>query len=149
IVTRVNHSFARLLGYRNTDTLVGVNLATEASGRPDDLRWLIDRAARSGKTETIESTWTRKGRPRLVLRLQALMTTNDSLEIVVEDVTTVRALEDRLRRSQRMEAVGRLAGEIGVTCDTLLRDVAQDGERRVAEIGESSERHGVGQLLTE
>jgi PAS domain S-box-containing protein len=150
IITRVNHSFARLLGYRNTDELFGANLAKMAPGRPDDLRWLIDRAARSGKTETAESTWKPKNRPRQVLRLQALATTNDSLEIVVEDVTHLRALEDRLRRSQRMEAVGRLAAEIGVTCDTLLRDVASDGERWVAGIGsDAATRHGVGQLLAD
>ena len=150
IITRVNHSFARLLGYRNTDELIGVNLATMAAGCPDDLRWLIDRAARSGKTETAESTWKPSDRPRLVLRLQALATTNDSLEIVVEDVTTLRSLENRLRRSRRMEAVGRLAAEIGVTGDALLRDVASDGERWVAETdGDAARRQGIARLLTD
>ena len=34
-----------------------------------------------------------------------------------------------------MEAVGRLASEVAVTCDTLLRDVTQEGEQWLAAIG--------------
>jgi signal transduction histidine kinase len=139
-----------LLGYRNADQLIGINVATMAFECPDDLRWLIDRAVRTGKTETAECAWTPRHRPRLVLRLQALVTTNDSLEIVVHDVSNIRGLEGRLHRSQRMEAVGRLAAEIGVTCDTLLRDVAADGERWMAEVGSDvPQRQRAGQLLAE
>ena len=52
---------------------------------------------------------------------------------------SVRALEERLRQAQRMEAVGRLASEVAVTCDALLSDVAR-GARRMAGQGRQRRR---------
>jgi hypothetical protein len=47
--------------------------------------------------------------------------------IAVEDLTRVAALEQRLREAQRLEAVGRVASEVAVTCGALLQDVTHGG----------------------
>ena len=47
------------------------------------------------------------------------------MEIVAEDVTRVRVLQERLGQAHRMEAVGRLGSEAAVTCGNLLTDVHQ------------------------
>jgi PAS domain S-box-containing protein len=148
VITHVNHSLVRLLGYRRADDLTGVDFAAIAFECPDDLRWLLERTLNTRKAETVESTWKPRSRRRLVVRLQALCTANDSVEIVVQDITHLRALEDRLRQGQRMEAIGRLASEVAVTCDSLLRDVVRDGDRWLAAV-DAAHRHRGAMLLGE
>jgi hypothetical protein len=112
-----------------------------------DLRSLIEQAASTGRTESVETTCkTRDGR-RLLVRLQALTSANGSVEIVIENITNLRAVEQRLRQAQRMEAVGRLASEVAVTCDTLLRDVTQSGQQWLAAIGADAPVRRQGELL--
>jgi hypothetical protein len=50
------------------------------------------------------------------------------IEIVAEDLTRLRILEERLGQAHRMEAVGRLASEVAVTCGNLLDDIHQNGQ---------------------
>ena len=143
-ITDANHSFVTLLGRRRVDELRNRNFAAAALDTAGDLGWLLERARATGKTETVETPWnTRDGR-RLVVRLQALADAAGSIEIVAEDITAVHTLEERLRRAQRMEAVGRLASEVAVTCDTLLSDAARDGREWLAGAGADAaiRRHG-------
>jgi hypothetical protein len=65
----------------------------------------------------------------------------------VEDLTNYRELEEKLRRSERMEAVGRLASEVAATCDNLLRDVRHDGQTWLAAISDDSPMRQQGELL--
>ena len=67
--------------------------------------------------------------------------------MVAEDVTGYRQMEENLRRSQRMEAVGRLASEVAASCDTLLRDVSQDTQDWLAAVGNDSQARQRGELL--
>jgi nitrogen-specific signal transduction histidine kinase len=134
-ITDANHSFVALLGCRRVDELRTMDFVAAAHDSAGDLGWLLERARTTRKTETVETNWkTWEGR-RLVVRLQALATTTGSIEIVAEDITGVRALEERLRQAQRMEAVGRLASEVAVTCDALLGDVARGAHEWLATVG--------------
>ena len=81
------------------------------------------------------------------MRLLALPAVADSIEIVVEDITNLRALEENLSQAQRMEAVGRLASEVAGTCDNLLRDVSQDAQQWLATIDRDSAFRHQGELL--
>jgi hypothetical protein len=149
-IVDANHSFVTLLGWRRVDELRNTDFAAAALDRAGDLGWLLERARTTRKTETVETQWkTREGR-RLILRLQALVTATESVDIVAEDITDVRALEERLRQAQRMEAVGRLASEVAVTCDALLTDVARGAYEWVASVGddEALRRHAE-RLLTD
>jgi nitrogen-specific signal transduction histidine kinase len=69
------------------------------------------------------------------------------VEIVAEDLTTLRAVEERLRQAQRMEAVGRLASEVADTCDILLRNVSHDGQRWLATVGSNAAQRHQGELI--
>jgi hypothetical protein len=46
-----------------------------------------------------------------------------------------------------MEAVGRLASEVAVTCDNMLRDVSQDGQQWLDAIGSDTRLRQQGELL--
>ena len=122
-ITDANHSFVTLLGCRRVDELRDMDFVAAALDSAGDLGWLLERARTTRRTETVETHWKTWDGRRLVVRLQALATTSGSIDIVVEDITGVRALEERLRQAQRMEAVGRLASEVALTCDALLNDV--------------------------
>ena len=131
-ITHANRSLVGLLGYRSADELRQVDFATVIFESADDLRWLVERSVDTGTTELLETTWRRKDRGRLVVRLQAVTVGSDSIEIVAEDITRLRAVEDKLRQAQRMEAVGRLASRSlspATTCSVTSRRMASSGWR--------------------
>ncbi|HEY7501590.1 MAG TPA: PAS domain-containing protein, partial [Vicinamibacterales bacterium] len=133
-LTHVNRAMAQLLRYRSPNELRKVDLAAAVFESADDYRWLIERCLNTGTAESVETTLRRKDGRRLVVRLIGLATTPESIEIAAEDLTSLRAVEEKLRQAERMEAVGRLASEVAVTCDNLLRDVRQDGQQWLAAI---------------
>ena len=149
-ITDANHSFVTLLGYRRIDELRNMDFVAATHDSAGDLGWLLERARTTRKTETVETHWkTWEGR-RLVVRLQALATPTGSIDIVAEDITGVRALEERLRQAQRMEAVGRLASEVAVTCDALLSEVARGAHEWLARVGsDDALRRHAERLLTD
>jgi signal transduction histidine kinase len=124
-----------------------VDLAAAVFESPDDLRWLIERCVSMGTSETVDAIVRRKDRGRLVVRLLARPASPDAIEIAAEDITTLRTLEGRLRQTERMEAVGRLASEVAATCDNLLRDVSQGGQQWLAAMGDNPAQRHRGELL--
>jgi len=149
-ITDANHSFVTLLGCRRVDELRNMDFVAAAHDSAGDLGWLLERARTTRKTETVETHWKTWDGRRLVVRLQALATTTGSIDIVAEDITGVRALEDRLRQAQRMESVGRLASEVAVTCDALLSDVARGAHEWLARVGsDDALRRHAERLLTD
>ena len=74
----------------------------------------------------------------------------ESIEIVVEDISEIRVLEERLRQGQPIEAVGRLAMEVARTCDNVLRDVSDDTQQWLETIdSDTALRHEGERLLRE
>jgi PAS domain S-box-containing protein len=143
-LVRANRPLVRLLGYRTGDELQAVDFASRVFVSGDDLRWLIERCLTTGTKETAESTWRRKDGSRRIVRLLASAVASDLVEIIAEDITDLRAKEEQLRQAQRMEAVGRLASEVAVTCTNLLRDVSDEGHVWMDSVGNDTalRRHG-------
>jgi chromosome segregation ATPase len=146
-ITRLNHSLARLLGYRTSADLRGRDVVASVFECAGDLRWLLERSASTGKLQSVETTLKTRDRRRVSVRLHAL-SADSPVVIAVEDLTRLSAVEQRLREAQRLEAVGRVASEVAVTCDSLLRDVTQGGQQWLARIeGDTPLRHQGEQLL--
>jgi PAS domain S-box-containing protein len=139
----VNRACTTIIG-RRLDEFSGVDFAAAVFEAPRLLPWLIERCASTRVKESIETTWRRKDGSRLFIRLSARPMTGDVIEFVAEDLTRIRVLEERLAQAQRMEAVGRLASEIAVTCGKLLSDIHQKGrEWLVTSTGNpDSRQHG-------
>jgi PAS domain S-box-containing protein len=146
-VLSVNRALVRLLGYRTADQLLQVDFATRVFESAEDLRWLIERCLSTGEREALETRWRRKDGEQLVVRLLAVAGTPETIEIIAEDLTNLRNVERQLRQAQRMEAVGRLASEVAMTCDNLLRDVSLDGQQWLAAIGSDTALRHQGELL--
>ena len=75
------------------------------------------------------------------------MSADRTVVIAVEDLTKLNAVEQRLREAQRLEAVGRVASEVAVTCDNLLRDVTRGGHQWLAGLESDTSMRNQGELL--
>ena len=108
---------------------------------------MIERCLTSRRPESVETKWRRKDGRRRVVRLLGVPVAPESVELIAEDITDLRAVEARLRQAHQMEAVGRLAWEVAATCDNLLRDVSQDCQQWLATVGSDATLRYRGELL--
>jgi len=139
-VEQVNDAMAAMLGHRAPHKAKAVDFATAVFESPDDWRWLIERCVESGKTESLDTLWKRKDGVRIPVRLRAVPSPLGHIDVVAENLTPYRDLEEKLRRSERMEAVGRLASEVASTCDKMLQDAGRDGYAWLSTVGDSPMR---------
>lgn len=147
VLTQTNRALADLVGYRKPDELRGDDFVKTVFESAGDLSWLLERCLNTKARQSVETTWKRRNGDRLLVRLSALESAPDLIEIAVEDITNVRALEDRLGQAQRMEAVGRLASEIAVTCGRMLQDVHEDGQQWLMAVSENAALRHRGEML--
>ena len=149
-LTDANRAFILLVGHESLDQLRKTDFAALVFESAADLPWLIERCINASATATIETTWKTREGNHLIVRLSATERAHDAIEIVVEDLTALRTLQERLGPAQRMEAVGRLASEVAVTCANLLDDVHQDAESWLKNAGtDASLQHRAEMLLEE
>jgi PAS domain S-box-containing protein len=146
-VIYVNPAFATLVGHDGPETLLNADLQSVVFESKGELAWLIERCLKSRERESIETRWKAKNGGRLFVRLTASISAAGDIDIVAEDVTMLRALQKRLDQAQRMEAVGRLASEVAVTCGNLLRDVNHDGQQWLVELERNSSLRRRGEML--
>ena len=144
-VEHANYAFADLVGCRTPGELRDGKSAAMLFESRNDLAWLIDRSANAMKTGSVETTCLRTDGVRLAVRLSARPAAAGVVEIAAENLTPVRVLEDRLREAHRMEAVGRVASEIAMTCERLLRDVYREAQRLLTTMtgGDGQRDHAV------
>ncbi len=146
-VRQANRAAMTLVGRRTIDEMRGAQFAAAVFEDPNGLSWLIERCLSSRTRESIEATWRRKDGGRLFVRLSAYACSTDLIEIIAEDLTRVRALQERLGQAHRMEAVGRIAGDVAVTCGNLLNDVHQQVQEWITTAGTTAASRQQGQQL--
>ncbi len=146
-LTHANRAFATLVGRRTLDEVRGVQFAASVFEAPDALTWLVERCVSTRSRESIETAWRRNDGSRLFVRLSARLLTSETIEVVVEDLTRLRVLQERLAQAHRMESVGRFASEVAVTCGNLLNDIHQNGQEWLTTAGFDVHSRQQGELL--
>ena len=120
-----NPALASMLGYDSKEDLLTRNLTRDIYDSPDEQISTMETFQRDGKADGIEVNWRRKDNKTIVVRLSGRVIQRQEgqmkhLEVLVENITERRALEEQFRQAQKMEAMGRLAGGISHDFNNIL-----------------------------
>jgi diguanylate cyclase (GGDEF)-like protein/PAS domain S-box-containing protein len=109
----VNQALVSMLGYRSCEELLSENVVTEILGDPSKRTVLLGRSVNPTSADTLELELKRKngttGKVRLSGREVAGEGDTGTYEIIVEDVTQQRKLEDHLRSEAAKDSLTGLA----------------------------------------
>jgi PAS domain S-box-containing protein len=113
----VNPALVAMLGYSSKAGLLARNLNTDIYENPADRALFLDMVGRRGRVDSAEANWKRKDGKTISVRISGAQIRGKDgqvshFEVIVEDITQRRSLEEQLRQAQKMEAVGLLAGGI-------------------------------------
>src|SRR5262249_6443857 len=110
----VNPALIQMLGYESVEQVLLLDPQLEVFVDAAEHDRLMREFQRTGTLDSVEVHWKRKDGNPIIVRLSGRGATapdeaDQALEIIAEDVTDRRALEEQFRQAQKMEAVGRLA----------------------------------------
>jgi len=121
----VNPALVSMLGYGSKDELLAKNLKRDIYEEAHARASILEKYGPGGRVDGAEVKWRRKDGKSIAVRLsgRAVPGENGStryFEVIAEDVTERRSLEEQFRQAQKMEAVGLLAGGISHDFNNLL-----------------------------
>ena len=129
----VNQALVEMLGYDSAAEVLAVRTMATLYQHPEERSRLLERYAAHEVFTGVEVGWKRKDDTPITVRLSGKPVRGPggepvTFEAFVEDVTERVVLEDRLRQSQKMQAVGDLAGGIAHDFNNLLTAILVSSE---------------------
>jgi PAS domain S-box-containing protein len=138
-VVTVNPALVTMLGYDSPDELRPVGWAS-LHDDPEVAATLIARSREQATLVGEEVVWRRKNGEQIRVRLSGRLieesqTGRTLSEVIVEDITEQHRLHEQLRQSQKMEAIGQLAGGVAHDFNNMLTAILGYSELLTEQIG--------------
>lgn len=138
---QVNPAMAEMLAYESEQELLLRNIRSDIFDEPEGYDRFLAQLRDGSPCQGFECTWRRPQGKTIVVNLGGRALRDNTgeicyLELLAENITERRQLEDQLRQAQKMQAIGQLAGGVAHDFNNLLTVVKGQVETILLEIGD-------------
>jgi two-component system NtrC family sensor kinase len=142
----VNPALVAMLGYSSKAELMTRNFDSDIYENPADRVSILSMFETGGLVDRAEVNWKRKNGKTISVRISGRQVRGGDgqvgrFEVIVEDITKRRSLEEQLRQAQKMEAVGLLSGGISHDFNNHLNVILGNADLLLEKVQSGKPQH--------
>jgi signal transduction histidine kinase len=123
-----NPALVAILGYGSVEELLAVDFTNALYRQPETRQRVLEEVRTTGRLAGAEVEWLRKDRRPVLVRLSGRAVPSgipdeDDFEVIVEEVSELRRIEDELCQLRKLATVGQLAGGVAHNFNNLLTSI--------------------------